>query len=127
MEVVAVAIAAVAGLMDKRADNVDAEPANAALVRRLGQIRPAESERIEWLTVVDKAYPQAARPPPERHDDDSSRRGRSITMRYGVGEQLIENDQKPRPLVIRQPASMRELIGEGLQPSELRVLRAQRD
>jgi hypothetical protein len=92
MEVVAVAFTAVAGLVDERADNMDAEPANAALFCGLLQIRRAESERIEWPAIVDEAYPKAARPPPERHGDGSSRRMRSMTMRYGVGEELIEND-----------------------------------
>jgi hypothetical protein len=41
-------------------------------------------------------------------------------MRYGVGEELIENDQKPRPLAIRQAALLRELDCKGLKPSELR-------
>jgi len=45
-----------------------------------------------------------------------------MTMRNGVGEEFVENDQKPRPLVIRQTAFVRELVGEGLQPSELRML-----
>src|SRR5438477_11675461 len=100
MEVVAVALSAVAGLVDERADNMDAEPANAALFCGVLQIRPAESERIERPAIVDEADPEAARPPRERHDDASSRRMRTTTMRYCVGEELIENDQKPRPLVI---------------------------
>jgi hypothetical protein len=122
MEVVAVAFTAVAGLVDERADNMDAEPANAALFCGLLQIRPAESERIERLAIVDEAYPKAVPPPPERHGDGSARRMRSMTMRYGVGEELIENNQKPRPLVIRQAALVRELDGKGLKPSQLRGL-----
>jgi hypothetical protein len=43
-------------------------------------------------------------------------------MRYGVGEELIENNQKPRPLVIRQAPLVRELDGKGLKASELRGL-----
>ena len=116
MEVVAVALATVTSLMDERADNMDAEPANAPLFCRLLQIRPAESEGIERLAVVDETYPEAARPPPERHGDGSSRRMRSVTMRYGIGEELIENDQESRSLVIRQTALMRELIGKGSEP-----------
>ena len=61
MEVVAVAFTAVAGLVDERADNMDAEPANAALFCGVLQIRPAESERIERLAIVEEAYPEAAR------------------------------------------------------------------
>jgi hypothetical protein len=117
---VAVAFAAVAGLVDERADNMDAEPANAALFRRPFQIRPAESEWIERMPIVDKAYPKAARPPPERHGDCSSRRMRTKTVRYRVCEELVEDDQKPRPLFIRQAPSMRELDGKGLKPRELR-------
>jgi hypothetical protein len=83
---------AVAGLVDERADNMDTEPANAALFRRPFQIWPAESERVEGLTIVDKADPEAVPPPPERHGDCSARRIRPTTMRYGVGEELIEND-----------------------------------
>ena len=124
MEVVAVALSAVAGLVDERADNMDAEPANAALFCRVLQIRPAESERIERHPIVDEAYPQAAFPPPERNGDGSSRRMRPTTMRYGVGEELIEDDQKPRPLVSRQPALVGELDGKGLKPSKLRDLGA---
>jgi hypothetical protein len=45
-----------------------------------------------------------------------------MTVRYRVGEELIENDQKPRSLVIRQAASMGELDGKGLELSEFRVL-----
>jgi len=127
MEVVAVALTAVAGLVDERADNMDAEPANAALFCGVRQIRPAESERIKRPAIVDEAYPKAARPPPEHHGDGSSRRMRPTTMRYRVGEELIENNQEPRPLVVRQAASVRELIGKGLKPSEFRVLGAQRD
>ena len=47
-----------------------------------------------------------------------------MTMRYGVGEELIEDDQKPRPLVSRQPALVREVDGKGLKPSKLRDLGA---
>ena len=43
-------------------------------------------------------------------------------MRYGVDEKLFENYQEPRPLVIRQTASMRELVGKGLKLSKLRML-----
>jgi hypothetical protein len=50
-----------------------------------------------------------------------------MTMRYGVGEELFENDQKPRPLVIRETAFLRELVGKGLQPSELRMRGTERD
>ena len=127
MEVVAVALTAVAGLVDERADNMDAEPANAPLFCGLLQIRPAESERIEGLAIVDEAYPKPPRSPPERHGDCSSRRIWSETMRYRVGEELIENDQNPRPLVIRQTALMREPVGKGLKPGELGVLGTQRD
>ena len=113
-------LAAVTGLVDERADNMDAEPADAALFCASLQIRPAESERIERHPIVDEAYPQTASPPPERNGDGSSRRMRPTTMRYGVGEELIENDQKPRPLAIRQAALLRELDCKGLKPSELR-------
>ena len=50
-----------------------------------------------------------------------------MTVRYRVGEELVENDQKPRSLVIRQGASVGELDGKGLEPSEFRVLGTQRD
>lgn len=119
MKVVAAAFAAVAGLVDERADNVDAEPANGALFSRRLQIRLAESERIERRRIVDETYPEVARPPPERHGDASTARMRSMTMRYGVGEKLLEDDQKPQSLVIRQTAFARELVGKGLKPSEL--------
>ena len=109
MEVVAIAFTAVAGLVDERADDMDAEPANAALFCRPLRIRPAESERIERQPIVDEAYPEAASPPSEGDYDRSSRRIWPTTMRYCVGEELIENDQKPRPLVIRQTALERKL------------------
>src|ERR1700730_10580779 len=48
-------------------------------------------------------------------------------MRHRVGEELIQNDQKPRPLVIRQAPLVRELDGKGLKPGELRGLGTQRD
>ena len=89
---VAAPFMAVAGLVDERADNMDAEPANAALFCGPLQIRPAESERVEGLTIVDEADPEAVPPPPERHSDCSARRIRPTTVRYGVGEELIEND-----------------------------------
>ena len=122
MEVVAAAVATVAGLVDERADNVDTEPADRALFSRRFQIRHAKSERIERRPIVDETNSEAARPPPERHGDASTPRMRSTTMRYGVGEELVENDQKPRPLVIRQTAFVRELVGKGLEPRELRML-----
>src|ERR1700747_3094479 len=95
MNVVAAAFAAVAGLVDERADNVDTEPADGALFCCRVQVRRAESERIERRRIVDETYPEVARPPPERHRDTSTARTRSITMRYGVGEKLFEDDQKP--------------------------------
>jgi len=122
MKVIAAVLAAVAGLVDERADDMDAEPADGALFRRLRQIRPAKSKWIERLPIVDEADPEAARPPPEHYGDGSSRRKRAMTMRYGVGEELIQNDQKPRPLVIWQTALVRELIGKGVKPPELRML-----
>ena len=121
---VAVALTAVAGLVDERADKVDTEPADGALFSRRVQIRGTESERIERRPIVDETYPEAARSPPQRHADACTGRMRSMTMRYGVGEELFENDQKPRPLVIGQAASVRELVGEGLKPNELRMLAA---
>jgi hypothetical protein len=122
MKVVAAALATVAGLVDERTDDVDTEPADGALFSRRFQIRHAKSERIERRPIVDETYPEAARPPPERHGDISTGRMRSITMRYGVGEEFVENDQKPRPVVIRQTAFVRELVGKGLKPGELRML-----
>jgi hypothetical protein len=123
MKVVAAVRATVAGLVDERADNVDTEPADGALFSRRVQIRrAAESERIERRPIVDEAYPEAAHPPPERHGDISNTRMRSMTMRYAVGEEFVENDQKPRALVIRQTAFVRELVGKGLKPSEFRML-----
>ncbi len=95
MEVVALALTAVAGLVDERPDDMDAEPANAALFCRPFQIRPEESERIEWQPIVDKADPEATLFPSKRDCDGSSRRMRAMTMRDGIGEQLIENDQEP--------------------------------
>jgi hypothetical protein len=121
-KVVAAVFALVIGLVDKRPDDVDAEPADASLFSRRVQIRRAESERIERRPIVDETNSEAACPPPERHGDDSAPRKRSLTVRYGVGEELVEDDQKPRPLVIRQTAFVRELVGKGVQPSELGML-----
>jgi hypothetical protein len=118
---------AIAGLVDERADDMDAEPANAALFCGLLQIRPTESERVEGLTIVDEADPKAGRPPPERHRDCPSRRMRTKTVRHRVREELVEDDQKPRPLVIRQAPLVRELDSKSLKPSELRGLGTQRD
>jgi hypothetical protein len=92
MKVVAVAVTAVAGLVDERADNLDPKSANAALVCALLQIRRAESERIERPAIVDEAYPETARPPPERRGDGPFRRMGPATMRYRVREEFIEND-----------------------------------
>jgi hypothetical protein len=124
MEVVAPALAAIASLIDESTDNMDTEPADGALFARRVQIRRAESERIERRPIVNETYPEAARPPPECHGDISTGRMRSMTMRYDVGEELVENRQKPRSLVIRQTAFVRELVGKGLQPSELSMLAA---
>jgi hypothetical protein len=122
MKVVAAARAAVAGLVDKRADNMDAKPAEGALSCVRVQIRRAESEGIERRPIVDETDPEAARPRPERHGDTSTDRVRFATVRYGVGEELFENDQKPRPVVIRQTAFVRKFVGKGLKPSELPML-----
>src|ERR1700739_4545420 len=113
--------------MNERPDIMVAEPANAAFFCGIFQIRRAESERVEGLTIVHEADPEAVPPPPERHGDCSVRRMRPATMLYGVGEELIENDQKPRPLVIRQGPLVRELDGKGLKPGELRGVGTQRD
>jgi hypothetical protein len=126
-KVVAAALAAVAGLVDERADKVDTEPADGAIFSGRIQIRRAKSERIERRSIVGETYPEPARPPPKRHGDISAGRMRSMTMRYGVGEELLENDQKPGPLVVRQTAFVRELLGKGLQPSELRMRGTERD
>src|SRR5262249_29479838 len=48
-------------------------------------------------------------------------------MRHGIGEQLIENNQQPRPLVIGQVAFPRERLSKGLQPRKLQMFRAYRD
>jgi hypothetical protein len=40
-------------------------------------------------------------------------------MRHGIGEELFEDDQKPRPLVRRQAALVRELVRKDLKPGEL--------
>ena len=126
MKVVSTALAAVAGLVDEGADNVDTEPTDGALFSRRVQIRRAKSERIERRPIVDKTYSEAAGSPPERHGDISIGRMRSMAVRHGVGKELFENDQKPRSLVIRQTASVRELVGKGLKPGELPVIAAER-
>jgi hypothetical protein len=122
MKVVAPALAAIASLIDESTDNVDTEPADGALFSRRVQIRRAESERIERRPIVNETYPEAARPPPECHRDTSTGRMRSMTMRYDVGEELAENDQKPRSLVIRQTAFVRKGVGEGLKRNKFRML-----
>jgi hypothetical protein len=86
MEVVALACTAVAGLVDERADYMDAEPPNAALLCGVPHIGRAESQRIERLAIVDEADPEAVPSTPERHGDGSPRRMWPTTMRYGVGE-----------------------------------------
>jgi len=126
-KVIAAALAAVAGLVDERADKVDAETADRSLFSRCIQIRRVESEGIERRSIVDEAYPEMPRSPPKRHDDISAGRMRSMTVRYGVSEELLENDQKPGPLVIRQTAFVRELVGKGLQPGQLRMRGTERD
>ena len=122
MKVVAPGTTAIARLVDERADNVDAEPADGAIFRCRVQIRRAQGNWIEGRGIVDEAYVKAVSSPSECHRDGSSSRLRSKAMRYDVGEQLFENDQNPRPLVIRQTALARELVGKSLQPSEFRVL-----
>ena len=122
MKVVAAGTAAITGLVDERADNVDAETADGALFGRRIETRHAESERVEWRRIVDETYPEMAPSPSERHGDGSSSRMQSIAMSYSVGEQLFENDQNPCPLVVRQTALARELVGKSLQPSEFRIL-----
>ena len=54
MKVVAAGTAAITGLVDERADNVDAETADGALFGRRIETRHAESERVEWRRIVDE-------------------------------------------------------------------------
>ena len=114
MKMVSAGTAAVARPVDERADNVDAEPANRALFSRCIQIGRANSERIEWRRIVDKTYVKVVPSPHERHPDGSSSRLRSIAMRHYIGEELFENDQNPRPLVVRQTVLAYELGGKSL-------------
>ena len=93
-KVIAATLAAVAGLVDERAEKVDTETADGALFSRCIQIRRAESERIEGRPIVDETYLETSRPPSERHGDASTGRTQSVTMRYGVSEEFVENDQK---------------------------------
>jgi len=127
MQVVAVAFPAIACSIDKGARNGDAEPADRTLFWWSIQIGAGVGERIERRSVVDEAYPEMARSPPKRNDYISAGRMRSMTVRYGVSEELLENDQKPGPLVIRQTAFVRELVGKGLQPGQLRMRGTERD
>ena len=53
MKVVAAGTAAITGLVDERADNVDAETADGALFGRRIETRHSESERVEWRRIVD--------------------------------------------------------------------------
>jgi hypothetical protein len=122
MKAVAASLAAVAGLVDERADDVDAEPTDGPIFWRLRQIRLVESERIEERPIVDEAYPQTAPAPSQRHGDTADGRMETGPMRYRVGEELFEDDQEPPPLVIRQSAFMRELVRNGLKPGELCML-----
>jgi hypothetical protein len=122
MKAVAASLAAVAGLVDERADDMDAEPADGPIFGRLPQIRLVGSERIEERPIVDKAHPQTAPAPSQRHRDTADGRVETGPMRYRVGEELFEDDQEPPPLVIRQSAFMRELVGNGLKPGELCVV-----
>jgi hypothetical protein len=94
VKVVATARATVAGLVDERAGNMDTEPPDRTLFTGCAQIRRAESERIEGRPIVDETYLETSRPPSERHGDASTGRTQSVTMRYGVSEEFVENDQK---------------------------------
>src|SRR5215831_11137299 len=101
MKVVAARTAAIAHLVDQRANNMDAEPADRAIFRRCVQIRRAHGYWIEGRRIVDETYMKAAPSPSEHHRDGSGSRMQPIAMRYSIGEELFENDQNPRPFVVR--------------------------
>jgi hypothetical protein len=42
----------------------------------------------------------------------------------GIGEEFFEYDEKPRPLIGGETVIVRERIGKGLEPSELRAIAA---
>lgn len=95
MKAIAAARAAITGLVDERADNVNAEPADGTILPRHVQIRRAEGERVKRQRIVDETYMESAPYPSERHGDNSTGRMRSMAVRDRVGEELFENDQNP--------------------------------
>src|SRR5262249_36103523 len=83
MEVVALARAAVSGVVDERADDVNAEAPDGALSCRLPQIQRVESQRIERRPVVDETHRETPFSQSERHSDTHTGHTGTSPMRYG--------------------------------------------
>jgi len=72
-KVIAATLAAVAGLVDERAEKVDTETADGALFSRCIQIRRAESERIERRSIVTALVKSSSRMTKSRDRSSSGR------------------------------------------------------
>jgi hypothetical protein len=50
-----------------------------------------------------------------------------VTVRNDIGEELFEDDEKPRPFAIGETTIASECLGKSLQPNELGSLAAHGD
>ena len=68
-------------------------------------------ERIEGRSVVDEIDRQPTAPPTERDRDTC----RSVAMCHDIGEELFEDDEKPRPFIVGEATITSECLGKGLE------------
>jgi hypothetical protein len=114
-------------LVDESAHDGDAEPTDRALFYRSIQMGAGMGERIEGRPIVDEMDHEPVTPPTKRDGDTTSRTSDPVAVCNDIGEKLFEDNEKPRPFVVREATIAAERLRKGLEPGELRSLAAYDD
>ena len=119
MQVVAVAVPAIARSVGQGSHNGDTEPTDRALFGGSVKIGLGVNEWIKGRPVVDEIDRQHAAPATKCHDDTACRKLPPVAVGNNVGEKLFEDDEEPPPFVIGEATVASKCLGKGLEPNKL--------
>jgi hypothetical protein len=110
-EMVARTVPRISGIINERSQDSKTEAANPPLCHRFIEIRQGLCQGVEWSAVITEFD---LKPPGVEGevDLDPALGGVAVAMPHGIDEQLLENDQEPNPLPIRQRMATGEPLGK---------------
>jgi hypothetical protein len=123
-QTIMVAVASVLSIVDQRPHDMQTEPADPSICRRLIEIRQGLAHGVERPAVVAELDPQPRTIEGEGNLDPTPA-GLMMAMVDGIGEELLQDDYEPDPLCGWQRVAMGETLGKADQTAEFRGVAAQ--